>query len=111
MNKEQYNLLQTFDEGKLNLDDLDRIFEEKFNIDLYSDINFLEIEMKAALANNEEETIELLMNILWIIRPKKKKINILHQLLLAPNHRHYQAVTKEIQSIADPSSVDYIKRI
>ncbi|MCH2045437.1 MAG: hypothetical protein MK212_15070 [Saprospiraceae bacterium] len=111
MNKEQYHLLQAFDQGRIDLDDLDQLFEEKFNIDLYSDSQFLETEIRTVLANDDQDTLELLMNILWIIRPPKKTLPILHQLLLAPNHRYHQTVTKQIQDIADPSSIQYLNLI
>jgi hypothetical protein len=111
MNIEQLKLLEDFENDEISLDDLDAIFEEQFSIDLFRDVNYLHSEIDAAILEKDENKLNLLMNILWIIRPKRKAINVLNKLLLFPHHKQHQAITKGIQEIADPCSIKYIAQI
>jgi hypothetical protein len=41
--------------------------------------------------------------------PDKQFINILNELLINPNHRSHQFITKTIQEIKSPSSIPFIR--
>lgn len=111
MNIEQLKLLEDFENDNISLDELDAAFEEQFSIDLFSDVNYLDAEIDLAISKKEAHQLDLLLNILWIIRPKRNAINILNKLLIFPHHKQHQAITKQIQEIADPCSVRYIAQI
>ena len=111
MNIEQLKLLEDFENDKISLDDLDAIFEEQFNIDLFSDVTYLNAAIDVAISKKDENELDLLLNILWVIRPKRKAIPIFNKLLIFPHHKQHQAITKEIQEIEDPCSVKYIAQI
>jgi hypothetical protein len=111
MNVEQLKLLEDFENDIISLDELDAFFEDKFGIDLFSDVNYLDTEIDVAISKEDENRLDLLLNILWIIRPQRKVVNILNKLLIYPHHKQHQAITKQIQEIADPCSVRYIAQI
>jgi hypothetical protein len=111
MTLEQIKLLEDFANDQISLDHLDALFEEKFNIDLYSDVDFLDAAIDLAILNKDENRINVLVDILWIMKPIKITVNILNKLLLVPFHKHHQAITKQIQEIGDASSVPYIELV
>lgn len=111
MNTEQLTLLEAYEEDKISLDELDFAFEQKFGIDLYQDTSFLDAAIDHAIVTADKHKLHLLINILWIVNPPRLAIDTLHKLLLYPHHNYHQAITKQIQHLADPSSVPYIDEI
>ena len=109
--KEQLALIFAFKKDEISLDELDAAFEEKYKIDLFSNTHYLDALIEEAIHEKNESKMDAFINILWLMRPKKIRVHLLNKLLICPYHKHHQAITKEIQDIAAPSSVPFIAQI
>lgn len=64
-----------------------------------------------AIDSNDEELAESLIIDVYSINDKNLKLGILNELLITPGHWQHQEITREIQDIANPKSIPYIKKI
>lgn len=65
--------------------------------------------LQEAIANRDEHGFEDLLNALHESDPKHQ-VEVLNLILLNRDHKHHQQIVRQIQDLADPSSVPYLRR-
>ncbi len=74
------------------------------------DVNFVKRVIEEAIESGKEESIRRAMNLMWLQKDHEKFIDELNILLLNPNHRSHQVITKKIQDLKSPKSIPFIKK-
>lgn len=67
-------------------------------------------EIKQAIESKEEAKLERAIDLIWLYEDNEKFIDELNILLLEPNHKSHQAITKAIQSLKNPKSIPFIRK-
>ncbi len=99
-------LLKQWESGKITTE----IFNAQFPIDVSNNAQYLidEINNAAKLAKNKE--LSSLINLIYLCENKAPFIDVLNELLINPNHKSHQFITKTLQNLKQPSSVKFIKQ-
>jgi hypothetical protein len=88
---------------------------EKINQDFAMDISkskdYVIKEIRNAIDNGNVEELELAISLIWVSGVDMQFVDILNELLINPNHRSHQLVTKTIQELKSPSSVPFIRQV
>lgn len=74
------------------------------------DVKFIKKEIKTSIKTKNEENIERAISLIWFARNYEEFIDELNILLLEPNHRNHQLITKTIQDLGNPKSIPFIKK-
>jgi hypothetical protein len=106
MNHQERKLLIDWQSGKISKED----FLASFSVDIRNDKNYVISEVEKAIEANETEEIELAINLIWLSDNEAEFIDLLHKLLLNPNHRSHQYILKSLQDLKKPKSVTFIKK-
>jgi len=105
MTKRQIHILDEYYSGKIPRDK----FLQKFGKEI-EDVEFIKKELKESIESKNLESIERAISLMWFYKDCEPFIDELNILLLEPNHRSHQVVTKKIQDLANPKSVPFIKK-
>lgn len=104
MTGKQIRILDEYYSGKLSRG---RFFQE-FGKEI-EDIEFVKRELKQAIKSKNEDHIERAISLIWFYHDYSKFIDELNCLLVEPNHKSHQVITKTIQDLKNPKSVPFIK--
>ncbi len=107
MNDLQQNLLEDWELGQVSEETL----LADFGIDLKQNTHFVVEEIEQAIQNKNADQLDLCINLIWLSGNCKRYIDLLNRLLLVPHHWSHQAITQNIQDIAHPSSIPFIKKV
>lgn len=107
MNQLEKDLLDKWVLGNIEKEYLLSIFP----VDIRNDTNFVISEVEKAIATAETEEIEYAITLIWLSDKKAQLINLLHTLLLNPNHYSHQAIAKSLQDLKNPASVPFIEKV
>ncbi len=103
MTETQTQLLIQYYNGKLSKDQLKSQFGKEID-----DIEFIKSEIREAVLSQKVERIENAICLILLHEDKSVFINELNILLIDPNHKSHQVITKTIQDIGNPKSIPYI---
>ena len=106
MTGEQLALLEALELGELEPEEL----RERFPGALLDDPSFVEAEVHAALASGDEDRVETVLQLVFLCRGEDL-LALKHHLLLTPGHRQHQAVARELQRLAHPSTVPVVQEL
>jgi 5'-3' exonuclease len=106
MNQQEKKLLIDWQSGKISKED----FLAVFPVDIRNNKNYIISEIEKAIETAEIEEIELAINLIWLSDNEVEFIDLLHKLLLNPNHRSHQYILKSLQDLRNPRSVLFIKK-
>ncbi|MCP4440901.1 MAG: hypothetical protein GY810_18420 [Aureispira sp.] len=106
MTQKQLKLLEQLEIGAIDLDTLDK----QFGVELWGNLSFIEAEIDQAIEKGDREELNTIIPLIYFIVPAKKRLGLLHKLLLYPYHNHHQSITKDIQDLANAESVPYIQK-
>ena len=68
-------------------------------------------EIRQSIESQDVNRIEQAINLIWLKEDDGEFIDELNTLLLEPNHRSHQEITKTIQDLKNPKSVPFIKEV
>lgn len=68
-------------------------------------------EMKKFMEKNDWQSINTLLGRVYAISDSVTQANILNKILITPDHEFHQEITKQLQNLAQPSSIPYIKQM
>ena len=106
MNQLERKLLIDWESGKISKEE----FLAAFPVDIRRDKNYVVSEVEKAVKTGETEELELAINLIWLSDNEADFIDLLHNLLLNPNHRSHQYILKSLQDLRNPKSVPFIKK-
>lgn len=86
-------------------------FHQQFPVDIRKSKDYVIREIRIAIDNENIDELELAISLIWLAGTDKQFVDILNELLIYPNHRSHQFVTKTIQEIKSPSSVPFIRQV
>jgi HEAT repeat protein len=92
--------------GRLSREEFLRQFPNDFNSKDYV-VNAIE----NAISKGDIDELDCTISLIWLCGKEKDFVDILNELLINPNHRRHQEITKSIQDIGNPSSVPFIKKV
>lgn len=85
-------------------------FYRSFPVDIRYSKEYVIREVRSAIDSADSGNLELVIPLIWLSEPDKRFVDILNELLIIPNHRHHQFITKTIQELQSPSSIPFIRR-
>jgi hypothetical protein len=85
--------------GRLSREEFLRQFPNDFNSKDYV-VNAIE----NAISKGDIDELDCTISLIWLCGKEKDFVDILNELLINPNHRRHQEITKSIQDIGNPSS-------
>lgn len=106
MTEKQIQILSDYHSGKMPRGK----FLQEFGKEI-EDVKFIKEEIKASLKTKNEENIERAISLMLFAGNYNQFIDELNILLLDPNHRNHQLITKTIQDLGNPKSVPFIKKV
>jgi hypothetical protein len=86
-------------------------FNAQFPIDIKNNSQYVIDAINKAIKSKKADELETVIHLIWLTDNKKPFIDILNTLLINPNHRSHQVITKTIQSLKNPSSIKYIEHV
>jgi HEAT repeat protein len=99
--KKYYNL-------EIDRDQFDRLFPA----DLLANQSFALSMIDAALVSKDQEELDLaIWFLLFFHKDKPESIDVLNELLVNPDHKMHQVITKRLQDLKSPSSIPYIRQV
>lgn len=108
MTDQEKQLLAELDRGIINSE----IFLKKFSVDIENDIDYVRTEIKNAIATSDPNEIRMTLNLIWLSTHVYEYVDVLNELLVDPNHRSHQEITKTLQEEApDPSTVPFVRKV
>jgi len=105
MTDKQIQILSDYHSGKIPRGELLQEFGKEIE-----DVKFIKKEIKTSIKTKNEENIGRAISLIWFARNYEEFIDELNILLLEPNHRNHQLITKTIQDLGNPKSVPFIKK-
>jgi len=87
-----------------------RLFWEHHPVEPSQRKSFLLTEIQRAITGGNEDRVCLLIDVVLDLS-SQDKADVLNEVLLIKGHRRHQELVREIQSLADPSSVPYLCRL
>jgi len=105
MTEKQTKKLSEYYLGKVESGELAKELGDKVK-----DVNFIKQEIATAIDTKSKDIIERAIDLMWYCQDYEKLLGELNTLLLEPNHRSHQWVTKKIQDIGHPSSIPFIRK-
>jgi HEAT repeat protein len=85
-------------------------FLQRFPVDVRTNADYVINEIQKAIETKDADEMELVMQLIWFSDDYSKYTNLLNRLLLIPQHRSHQNITKTLQDIKSPTSVPYIRK-
>ena len=88
-------------------------FLMNFPIDIATDINYVKTEIRRAVETGDRNEVEMFIQLIWLSNncdDYDKFTDTLNELLLIPEHRSHQVITKALQDIKSPSSIPFIRK-
>lgn len=76
-----------------------------------NDISFIKKEVIEAIKSKNKENIEGTIKLIWFHGKHEEFIDELNLLLVEPNHISHQVITKQLQDLANPKSIPFIKQV
>lgn len=74
-------------------------------------VAYLLNRFQEAVQQNDEDAVELLVDVAFQIENQEIMIEALNRLLLLDGHYQHQMITKTLQDIGHPSSVEFIAQV
>ena len=105
MTKKQIQILDEYYSGKMPREK----FLLEFGVEI-EDTEFIRKELIQSIETKNEERIERAISLIWFSSDYGKFIDELNILLLEPNHKSHQVVTKTIQDLGHPKSIPFIRK-
>jgi hypothetical protein len=105
MTDQERNLLLDVNSGQIRVDE----FHKKFPVDIRKSKDYVVREIEAVIGSNDIEELDLTISLVRLSGTDKLFIDVLNRLLINPNHRSHQFVTKTLQDLKSPTSVPFIK--
>ena len=106
MNKADKQLLVELDFGIISKE----YFLKKFSVDIKKETEFVKTEIKSVIDSSNPEEIEMLISLIWLTGNSFSFLDELNELLVNPNHSSHQVIAKELQNIANPKTIPFIRK-
>lgn len=107
MNQPERNLILDWLNGRKSNEDL----LSSFPVNYKDKTNYLMSEVESAIENSETDDIRLLAEFICRLPENDSGlIDVLHKLLLNPNHLSHQYILLKLQKLANPKSVPFIRK-
>ena len=100
------HLLEQWENGNITTD----AFKAQFPIDVNHNAQYVINEINSASKSVKNTTLDSLIHLIYLCDNKAPFVDVLNALLLNPNHKSHQLVTKTLQNLKHPSSVKFIKQ-
>jgi hypothetical protein len=107
MTKFENQLLKQWENAELTTES----FIAQFPIDLKNNSAFIIAEINKAIKSTKKDELNRAINLIYFCENNEALIDVLNQLLINPNHKKHQFITKTIQSLKNPSSISFIKKV
>lgn len=107
MNQLEKDLLDKWGLGKIDKDYLLSIFP----VDVINDRNYIISEVEKAIPTSNTSEIEYAVTLILLSGKHSELIDLLHKLLLNPNHYSHQAIVKSLQDLKNPKSIPFIEKV
>jgi HEAT repeat protein len=107
MTSYEAELLHNLSFGKIKLQE----FYEKFPVDIRNTTAYVNNEILNAVESSDPEKLDEAIYLLMVTNNESAYIDTLNNLLLNPNHRSHQMITKTIQDIGSDSSIPFIRKV
>lgn len=107
MTKTEKELITKLHNGQLTIEQ----FNQQYPADLKGSKDYVINEIRSAIDKGNVDELELAISLIWIAGLNRQFVDILNELLINPNHRSHQLVTKAIQELKSPSSVPFIRQM
>jgi HEAT repeat protein len=107
MTDQEKILLFEVNSGQLTTDE----FYRKFPADIRKAKDYVVREIQDSIKQGDTEELDIAISLIWLSGTDELFIDILNQLLINPNHRSHQFVTRTIQELQSPTSVPFIKQV
>lgn len=78
--------------------------------EVLGDIEAVKRILQDAMKEQNVEHLELSIKLIWLSNSVDQFIDELNLLLLDPNHRSHQLITKTIQDLKNPKSIPFIRK-
>jgi hypothetical protein len=85
-----------------------RTFWERNQVESAYRKTFMLGELQTAIANGDDDRVYLLVDVALVL--DDGRVDVLNEMVLTKAHRRHQEIVKQIQSLASPSSVPYLRR-
>jgi hypothetical protein len=105
MRAEHRELLRAWDAGRITRDET----LARFPRVLLDDAAFIENDIEAAIAAGMPDGLNEAVLLLGLSEPAPY-IALKNRLLVTPGHRFHQMLAKDLQDLADPSTVPFVRR-
>jgi hypothetical protein len=86
-----------------------RSFWERNHVEPAQRKTFILAELQTAIANGDNDRVYLLVDVALALNDDGR-VDLMNEMLLIKGHRRHQEIVKEIQSLANASSVPYLRR-
>jgi hypothetical protein len=106
MTDQEKRLLFEYGSGRLSREE----FLKQFPKDLNSSKDYIIDGLQNAIDKGDIEELDNTINLIWFSKTERDFVDILNELLINPNHRRHQEITKSIQGIKSDSSVPFIRK-
>ena len=106
MNEADKQLLVELDFGIISKE----YFLKKFSVDIKKETEFVKTEIKSVIDSSNPEEIEMLISLIWLTGNSFSFLDELNELLVNPNHSSHQVIAKELQNIANPKTIPFIRK-
>jgi hypothetical protein len=107
MTDRERELLFECNMGRLSDEEFLRLFPK----DLSNSKSYIIDVIRNAINKEDIEQLDATISLIWFSRKQEDFVDILNELLLNPNHRRHQEITKSIQDIRSASSVPFIRKV
>lgn len=106
MNQLEKDLLDKLAVGNIDED----YFFSIFPFDIKNDKDYVVSAVEKAIVANGISEIEYAIQLIWLSGKDDEFIDLLHSLLLNPNHYSHQTIVKSLQDLKNPKSVPFIEK-
>ncbi len=85
-------------------------FLKRFSVDITKDKEFVKKEIRAAIEDANPDEIQMTLSLIWLSGNASEYIDILNELLIDPNHISHQRVARELQELASPTTISFVRK-
>jgi HEAT repeat protein len=107
MKKQEKQLLNQLEDGAITPE----MFSKAFPFDLNAHPDYLIANINKAIKADKPSELNALIFVTHFIENKAPFTDILNELLIQPNHRYHQFITKTLQNLKNPSSIAFIEKV
>ena len=87
------------------------MFYEKFPINIRADKQYVIQKINSAIERQNNEDLDYALTLMYLVEDGMYFIDVMNNLLLEPNHCKHQEITRFLQDMKHPSSIEFIRKV